>query len=101
MVVAFILWVVCFKGKNIVTIIRVGSNKKFADGWGSAFGKKKKKSTKTAIKTTAAKKKKAKKKKWRLILTQFKGGISREASSSLLQCLKLWTQGRQFDVQNS
>ncbi|MGY8768743.1 MAG: hypothetical protein ACKVH8_10010 [Pirellulales bacterium] len=49
-----------------MSIIRVGTNKKYSEGWDAAFGKSSKKSTKkTASKKTAtkaaAKKKKAKK----------------------------------------
>ncbi|PHS00737.1 MAG: hypothetical protein COA78_23575 [Blastopirellula sp.] len=51
---------------KVVSIIRVGTNKKYSDGWDAAFGKVTKKSTKkTASKKTTtkavAKKKKAKK----------------------------------------
>lgn len=45
-------------GVEKVTILRVGSNEKYAAGWEQAFGKKK---TKSAAKATAAKAKKKKK----------------------------------------
>ena len=52
-----------------MTIVRVGANKKYSDGWESAFGKGKKKTApaaaakKTAAKKSAKKKSKAKKAK--------------------------------------
>ena len=49
-----------------MTILRVGSNEKYASNWDAAFGKPKKKAAKSSAKTTAkkktAKKKSAKKK---------------------------------------
>lgn len=48
-----------------MTILRVGSNEKYAEGWDRAFGgstKKKAKTSKTAKSAKAAKKKTAKKK---------------------------------------
>ena len=52
-------------GRSTVTILRVGSNEKYAEGWDRAFGgstKKKAKTSKTAKSAKAAKKKTAKKK---------------------------------------
>lgn len=46
-----------------MTIVRVGTSEKYADGWADAFGKGKKKKTTKAAKKAAPAKKKAKKKK--------------------------------------
>jgi hypothetical protein len=45
-----------------VTIVRVGTNKKFADGWEAAFGKGKSTATKSSAKTKGTAKKSTKKK---------------------------------------
>jgi hypothetical protein len=45
-----------------VTIVRVGTNKKFADGWEAAFGKGKSAATKGSAKAKGAAKKSTKKK---------------------------------------
>lgn len=50
--------------ENLMTILRVGTNEKYSDGWAAAFGSKKKATKKKAAKKTAVKatKKKAAKK---------------------------------------
>ena len=51
-----------FDGVSDVTIVRVGANKKYSDGWEAAFGKGKKNASAAAAKSKPSKGKAAKKK---------------------------------------